>query len=254
MNEVVDKRIALLIPAYNEEASLDQVLSASKQYIAHIIVIDDGSNDKTGAIAQQHGVDLVVNERNCGKGACLLRGLSYAFAQGWEHVVTMDADGQHDPADLERLLRLCQQERQSVLTAARVLSVQNTPRMRLWANKVADFFISWAAGTRLLDTQSGFRVYPQGVGKLMDKAKVGAEGFTFESEVLIEMAWSGVSFASIKIESIYRDDARQSYYRPGKDTWLITKMVFKKLIRKKFHLKGLYQALFGRHQAFIELN
>jgi hypothetical protein len=130
-----------------------------------------------------------------------------------------------------------------IIIAARLMNRESAPRMRLFANNFADFWVSWAAGYPIVDSQSGFRLYPhkvmQALGFRVNKAKC----FVFESEILIEAAQHKIYSISVPVESIYHEGSRASHYRPWTDTSRIVRMIAGRLIRRGLYLKGLLQAV-----------
>jgi glycosyltransferase involved in cell wall biosynthesis len=226
----------------NEAATIRNVVARALDRVDRVIVVDDGSRDSTSTAL--HGLPIVVlrNERTNGKAASLRRGMAYALAEGASAVVTLDGDGQHAPEDISRLLALHGQNPDTIIVGARLHDPAKIPRARYLANRFANFWISWAAGYRLSDSQSGFRLYPAAVLKrvAMDNR---SHGFVFESEILIDAARIGVKSVSVTIPAIYRHDARPSHFRPVRDIVLITRMVAWKLLSRGLYLSGLIGSL-----------
>jgi len=234
-------RLAVVIPAYNEAATIRDLAERALQQCAQVIVVDDGSDDGTSAALAGLPVRVLRNERNLGKAASLWRGAQEALTLGVQAVVTLDGDGQHAPEDMPRLLAAAAQHPGAIVIGARLADRRSIPKLRYFANRVAVFWLSWACGQRLDDSQSGFRVYPAELFRLLRIPHDHAHGFVFESEILIEAARHGHHCVMVPIAAIYRPDARASHYR-NLDTARITRMVAWKLLSRGLYPQGFYRA------------
>jgi glycosyltransferase involved in cell wall biosynthesis len=244
-------KFAVVIPAYNEAATIREVVAASLAQCDEVIVVDDCSTDATSAELTGMPVILLRNERNSGKAASLWRGMQAAMARGCEAVVTLDGDGQHNPDDIPRLVEAAQRLPNHVVIAARLANRENAPKARLFANNFADFWISWAAGQWVHDSQSGFRLYPVALlGEAVSQRQL-RHGFVFESEILIEGARHGYPAVSVPISSVYRHGARPSHFRPVADISLIVRMVAWKLLIWGWFPSGLWRALRTRQTGIL---
>jgi glycosyltransferase involved in cell wall biosynthesis len=235
-----------VIPAYNEAATIRDVASRAIRQIKNVIVVDDGSTDGTAETLVGLPVAVVRNPTNCGKAASLWRGFQQALGAGASGVVTLDGDGQHSPEDIPRLLAAAAFYPEHVIIGARRRDQRRAAFWRYGANRVADFWISWAAGCPFEDSQSGFRVYP---ASLLSRVKIKhgkARSFVFESEILIEATRSGYRSLPVAVEGLPRPGARPSYFRPLRDIARITCMVGWKLIARGMYPTGLYRSLFGQ--------
>jgi len=236
----------VVIPAYNEAATIRDVASRTIRQIKNVIVLDDGSTDGTAEALVGLPVSLLRNPTNCGKAASLWRGFQQALAAGASGVVTLDGDGQHAPEDIPRLLAEAALHPDHVIIGARRRDQRRAAFRRYVANRVADFWISWAAGYAIADSQSGFRVYP---ASLLSRLKIQhgkARSFVFESEILIEATRSGHRSLAVPVEALRRPGARPSYFRPVLDIARITCMVGWELISRGMYPLGLYRSLFGQ--------
>lgn len=232
---------AVVIPAYNEAATIRDLAERALAICKHVIVVDDGSSDATGAALDGLNVLCLRNDSNLGKAASLWRGAHAALALGVQSVVTLDGDGQHAPEDIPRLMAAAEYSPTSIVIGARLADPSVIPKLRLFANRAAVFWLSWACGQRLDDSQSGFRVYP---AVLFDKIVIPHDrqhGFVFESEILIEAARHGHRCEMVPIAAVYRPGARASYFR-HLDTLRIIRMVAWKLLSRGFYLPGFYRA------------
>jgi len=235
--------LAVVIPAYNEAATIAAVIARARHHARWIIVVDDGSTDGTGALAEQSAVTLLRHEHNRGKAAALWHGMSHALQHGATVIITLDADAQHRPEDIPRLVAVSRRQPECIVIAARVRGREQVPGPRRFANRMANFWISWAAGHPIADTQSGFRLYPAAVLSAVRVPYSRRHGFVFESEILIEAAAAGYFTTAVPVEAIYSTNARPSHYRPARDTWRIVRMVATKLLRRGLYPQGLLRAL-----------
>ena len=156
----VQSNVAVVIPAFNEKATLRWVVQGVLAHASLVIVVDDGSTDGTADVVADLPVILLRNERNDGKAASLWRGAHEALRRHADAVCTIDGDAQHDPNDMPRLLAAHRDSPASIVIGSRLHSIAAIPRARYRANRIANFWIGWAAGYRIADSQCGFRVYP----------------------------------------------------------------------------------------------
>jgi len=236
-------RFVVVIPAYNEAATITDLVARVKRLVTDVIVVDDGSIDQTASRLEGRDVTLLRNETNSGKGASLMRGFAAALKLQPDGVITLDGDLQHSPEDIPRLIVAARDYPNSIILAARLRERSAAPRLRRFANRFADFWISWAAGYPLVDSQSGYRIYPRSLLEQLTIPHDSEHGFVFESEALIEAARLGFPCQSVPIASVYRPSARESHYLPARDTWRIVRMVAGRLFRAGMHPRGLLHAV-----------
>ncbi len=236
------KPIAVVIPAYNEVNTIRDIVLRALLHCDYVIVVDDGSNDGTAAKIADLPVALIQNETNQGKAASLWKGMETALKEGVLSVITMDADGQHLPEDIPRFIKLGQANPNYIITGSRLTNKAAFPLRRFYANKFANFWISWAAGYPIKDSQAGFRLYPAVLLKKINLKHDKSNSFVFESEVLIEAAQLGFRALPITIPVIYPIDARPSHFSPVLDILRITRMVAWQLASRGFFLQGLYRS------------
>lgn len=235
--------IIVVIPAYNEAATIDGIVDRVKQQVETVIVVDDGSSDDTAARAENAGARVLRQPDNRGKGAALWRGMREALARGAEAIITLDADGQHCPEDIPKLLMASQRWPGRLIIAARLERRECAPPLRRFANGMADFWVSWAAGYPIRDTQSGFRLYPAAFLRRATGPDPGRRGFAFESALLIQAARLGCYPAAVAIETIYPSQGRPSHYRPWRDTLRIVDLVAWSLLKRGLYPQGLLRSL-----------
>ena len=245
-------KYALVIPAFNEASTIREVVQAAQCYIKDIIVVDDGSSDRTAKALDNLPITLLRNSSNMGKAFSLWRGFQHAIERGVRAILTLDGDGQHSPEDIPRLIAQWERTPNHLIIGARRRNPGRDVRHRVVANQIADFWISWAAGYPIADSQSGFRLYPSGLLQ-QTKCKHGkGQSFVFESEILIEGARLGYRSIPLSIQSGTRKAMRASHFRPALDIIRITRMVAWKLLSRGMYPTGLYRSLKDRSRRYEE--
>lgn len=235
-----NNNIAIVIPAYNEEATIYDVAQSALNQCDKVIVVDDGSIDKTLEKLNGLPITLIKHEENKGKAASLWDGFMAAIELGADAIITIDGDGQHSAQDIPLLLNKAKEYPKDIIIGARLADKSAIPAKRYYANKFANFWIAWAAGYPIADSQSGFRLYPKA---LFDNLSISIEhSFVFESEILIKAAQRGIYSHPVKIPAVYKKGARPSHFRGVHDIVLITKMVAKSLFTRGFYPSGLYHS------------
>lgn len=238
-------KIAVVIPASNEELAIRSVVSEALSYCKEVIVVDDGSTDGTQAALSDLKIDCIRHEKPQGKAAALLDGFRFALDHGFTGIITMDGDGQHKASDIPRLLAAAARYPNHIIIGARLLQRDAAPPARRLGNSIADWFISWACGQRIVDTQSGQRYYPRAALELAES--LPHSGFVFESEILVEAAERlGMRSVSVPIETRYQEGARSSHFRPMRDISSITRMVAIRLLRGGLKLGHLFRSRSSR--------
>ena len=213
-------RWCVLIPCLNEEAAIEDVVRSAIALGAPVIVVDDGSDDRTPQIVARLPVTLLRHRQRSGKGEALRSGFREALRQGFDAVVTMDGDGQHLASDVPRIVAAAQRYPRHIVIGARLLDKAQQPRGRRIANAVADWGISWACAQPVADTQSGQRWYPRAALDLVD---LPAQNFVFEAAILIAASREkGLGVASVPIASRYQGEFRLSHFNPVRDVVRIT--------------------------------
>ncbi len=237
-------RFAVVIPAYNEQATIRDIAMGAANVAHHVIVVDDGSSDDTSAALDGLPVKCIRLSANRGKAAALAHGFETALDLDIEGVVTLDGDGQHRAEDIARIADVGLRSGDRIVIGSRLSQPENFPKARLRANRFANFWISWAAGYPIEDSQSGFRYYPAFLLKRLDMTKIVDQGFMFESEVLIDAARAGVHSEAVTIPALYAGVVqRPSHFRPVRDIARIVVMVAWKLISRGMYPQGLYRLL-----------
>ena len=220
--------VAVVIPALNEALRIDEVVNEALAWCEHVIVVDDGSDDATPDIVAALPVTLLRHPQRMGKGQALRDGFAEARRRGFAAVVTMDGDGQHRASDIPRMIEAANRHPDCIVNGARLKKRGTQPWYRRIGNDFGDWGIAWGCGYRMVDTQSGQRLYPAPVLALDD---VPGEGFVFEAQILISAARRlGFGVVSVPVETRYHcadsdEQFRSSHFRLGRDLFLITSHV-----------------------------
>jgi glycosyltransferase involved in cell wall biosynthesis len=200
--------ILALIPAYNEAVHIGQVVTQVGNFLP-VLVVDDGSKDDTAGQAEAAGAMVLRQMPNQGKGAALKAGFTWAIEQGYAAVVTLDADGQHDPAELSKFLELYQTTQADLIIGARDFS--QMPLVRRVSNTIGRWLFSWALGQPVQDNQSGYRLISR---RLLQAMLTSQEhGFQFEVEMIVVCAKQRFKLDWLPIRTIYADET--SHINPG---------------------------------------
>jgi glycosyltransferase involved in cell wall biosynthesis len=200
-------RTVALIPAYQEGPRVAAVVAAARRHLP-VVVVDDGSTDDTGAAAAAAGAEVVRQEPNAGKGAALRAGFRHALATGLDAVVTLDADGQHDPDEIPRFLEAFSARRPELVIGER--DPRAMPAVRHVSNVLGGAALTLALGRRVPDNQSGYRL----VGRTLMRAMLDSEesGFEFEVEMIARCIALGLPMEAVPIRTIYAGEP--SHIRP----------------------------------------
>lgn len=217
-------KTCLLLPAYNEAKTIGHIISEARTYIESIIVIDDGSTDGTAQIAREQDVVVLQHEVNRGKGMALRTGFEYALEHGYEIIITMDSDGQHEPADIPRFLARLRENNADILIGARVLERRRMPLHRRLNNKLISKVGSWLCGQKIVDFQSGFRLIKSNV---LQSITLETVRYETESEFLIKAGRMGFRIETLPIRTIYGNEI--SNVKPLREMYLFTRMFFKNI-------------------------
>lgn len=202
MDQARHDRILAIIPAYNESARVAAVVTGAAQFLP-TLVVDDGSSDDTAAQAESAGAKVLQQSPNQGKGAALRAAFRQALAEGYDAVVTLDADGQHDPAELPKFLELFAQEHPDLIIGQRRL--RHMPPLRRLANYLGRKSFSWAIGQPIPDNQSGYRLISR---RFLEELEGGEEtGFEFEMEMIVICVRRGYVLDWVPIRTIYAGES-----------------------------------------------
>ena len=204
--------VVIVIPVLDEAATIGRVVAAARVH-APVLVVDDGSRDDSGARAAAAGAEVLRHARRLGKAQALLSGVAAARRRGAASIVTLDGDGQHDPAAIPLLLAAARGAERTVIVGNRLAGPGTLAPTRRNAIRMASFFANWTSGLAVCDSQSGFRVYPLA---LFDEVRPRRQGFVFETEILLAAAAGGWRVEEVSVAAIARQAAR-SRFRPLRD-------------------------------------
>ena len=240
-------KVIAVIPAFNEARTIAKVVQEVAAHVRHVVVVDDGSCDDTAVLAAQAGASVVPHPLNRGKAQAMRTGFEQAAALGAEWILTLDGDGQHPAQRITPMLEIGRRHPTAVVIGARLLDRAHAPPLRRFANRFADFWIGWAAGQPLRDTQSGFRLYPQAIARALPPPERPDHGFTYESEILIAIGRLGGEIIHHPIETLYPAGNRASHYQGWRDTSRIVRMVAARLLPRRLSARDLLRSLDHRH-------
>lgn len=225
--------ILIILPTYNNAKTLFKLVESVKRQAVCIMVVDDGSTDDTPEILKTiSGVKVVTHPINLGKGAALRTGLTYARNSKYEFAITLDTDGQHAAEDLPILIAAI--EKDTIILGDRQLETAvGIPWLSRFGRKISDFWVKVETGVTVVDSQSGFRVYP--VQKI-PLQKLHKNKFDFEIDILVKSLWSGCHCKSVPITVYYPPaEQRVTHFHLAKDNlrliWLHTTLVTCRILR-----------------------
>jgi glycosyltransferase involved in cell wall biosynthesis len=211
--------VAAIIPGYREEKHIGNVVERTLKQLDNVLVIDDGSPDATAANARAAGAQVIVQERNLGKGEAIKAGLHYWVDRGFRHIVMLDADGQHLPEEIPRFIAAAASGAQLYI-GTRMNDVRTMPILRRIVNRYMSRRISRICGQEIPDTQCGFRMLEAPVIPFLFQ---GAERFDYETEMLIVASRQGFRIDSVPVSTVYGDEV--SSIHPMRDTLRFLKLM-----------------------------
>ena len=190
--------ITAILPAFNEEVSIGSMVLHARQHADHVVVIDDGSKDRTSEMAKLAGAEVIRHPKNMGKGIALKTGFEHAGKNGCEVVITMDTDGQHDPDDIGKLVAPILNGEADIVNGSRYMNGkdENTPFYRRIGQNILDKATNLNAGLQITDTQSGFRAFSR---HTLPAFRFKSNGLAIESEMLMDAANAGLRIKEVSI-------------------------------------------------------
>ena len=219
--------VAVVIPAYNEEKHIGDVVRRARQQLDDILVVDDGSSDETAERARKSGAEVIVHPENRGKGESIKTGLRHWQDRQFELVTILDADGQHLPEEINQFVAAALSATEpKLILGNRMKDLSSMPRVRRIVNRWMSKRISAACGQEIPDTQCGFRMVHR---DLIPDLLGGAARFDYETEMLIIASRKGFRIESVPISTVYSDEV--SSIHPVRDTLRFFKLMsrYKKL-------------------------
>jgi len=206
-------RPAAVIPAFNEAASIAAVVNGIREWVAAVIVVDDGSSDATAEEARRAGAEVLVHAENRGKGHAVRTGLARVMSGSFTHVLLLDADLQHLPEEASALLAKAESSGVEIVLGERRFDRTRMPASRYHANRIGSRVLSWFVGVPVQDTQCGFRVFRVDA---LRPLKLTAAGYEIETEMLVKVRRRGGRVASVPVTAVYGN--QRSKLRPVPDT------------------------------------
>jgi len=221
-------KTCVIIPTYNESKAIGGIVREiiSKRKF-DVVVVDDGSSDKTGKIASDNGAVVIYNKTNLGKGFALKQGFKYALDNGYEAVITMDGDGQHHHEDIDNFINASLDEDVAIVVGNRMLEMKNMPFVRKITNKVMSSVISLACKQAIPDSQCGFRLIKR---EVLENIDLKTDKYEIESELLIKAAKLNHKIKSVNIRTIYT--GQKSQINPFVDTFRFIRFILKEYFGK----------------------
>jgi glycosyltransferase involved in cell wall biosynthesis len=223
----MSKNIAVIIPVYNEAGAIGEVIEDVRAHgYNSIVVVDDGSADESFYIAAAYDVVALRHKINRGKGAAVKTGIMAANLLDVDAVVTMDGDGQHDPADISPLVQPILDNTSDVVLGSRLLDRKDMPFVRVIANSVGNFFTWMFYGILVSDSQSGFRAYSRYAALIIDTK---ADKYEYDSKVIREIKNNRLRFTEVPVHTRYTEYSMQKKNKQGFVTGLVTlyRMIWK---------------------------
>lgn len=206
-------KAAALVPAYNEAKTIAEVVRGVRPFVAQVLVVDDGSTDRTGDEARGAGASVIAHPANQGKGHAVRTGLALLLGGDFTHVILMDGDMQHLPDETPRLLEAARVTDADVVIGERLLDPARMPASRYHANRIGSRALSWFVGVPVADTQCGFRVFR---AEALRRMRLSASGYEVETEMLVKLRRLGGRIATVPVTTVY--NGQRSKLRPIRDT------------------------------------
>lgn len=215
----------IIIPAYNEESAIKNVVSGSLKY-SDVLVVDDGSRDRTSPFAREAGARVTKHDRNKGKGAALKTGMEYALNEGYDAMIMLDGDGQHDPQFIPQLVESLDES--GMIICSRFLEgpPEGMAIQRRFSNKLTTNLLKFTTGYHITDSQCGFRIFSNDAARVF--LDIPYDDYEFESEMLLQASLNDLSVKEIPIPSSYKGEKS---YITGIKILKYTYYVFKLLLR-----------------------
>jgi len=221
-------KTCILIPSYNEEFTIGEVVKKLKSNGLEVIVIDDGSTDETQKVASEAGAIVMRHVKNMGKGVSLKEGFDFVLRMtNFDSIVIMDGDGQHSPDDVPALIKHAEEKEGDIIVGNRMTYVKNMPFIRLATNRFMSFLLSLMCKQHIPDTQCGFRLIKR---EVLEQLNLETKKYDLDSEILIKASKKKFKIASVPVKTIYKDEL--SSIHPVKDSLRFIALIFKSYFSK----------------------
>lgn len=218
-------KIIAIIPAYNEERTIGHIIRETKNFVNEVLVVNDGSRDRSGEIAESYGAKVINLSLNRGLGSALRTGIKAAILSNANIIVTLDADGQHNPKDIERLILPILKNEADVVIGTRMKNSQGMPLIRKIANWFGNLFTFMIFGIWVTDSQSGFRAFSLSAAEKID---LKSDRMEVSSEIIKEIKDKNLRLKEVPIQSIYTEYSLSK----GQGFFVGVETAFKLLLRK----------------------
>ncbi|MBN1905689.1 MAG: DUF2062 domain-containing protein [Deltaproteobacteria bacterium] len=220
MTESTQIKAAVLIPVYNNPETIRDVTAKTLMFHPNVIVVDDGSDTEVSGLISGLDVAVLRHPQNMGKGSAILKGAAMARSMGFTHIITIDADGQHDPSDIPKMLSAIEKTPDSIIVGKRNFSNADVPRSSVFGRGFSNFWLRVQTGRSVGDSQSGFRAYPL---YLLNELKLSERHYSFEVEVLVKAIWAGVNVIDVDVTVYYPPgDKRVTHFKAFRDNLRIS--------------------------------
>lgn len=203
----------VLIPSYNEARAIGAIIKELKKKALTVYVVDDGSTDKTAAIALKEGAIVIARDNNRGKGASLIEGFDLILKENFDAVLIMDGDGQHATDDVDNFFKKMTETGADIIIGNRMLDTASMPVIRKLTNRIMSQIVSKMCGQFIPDTQCGFKLIKRNV---LEAIKLEFSNFEIESEILVKAAKKGFKIESVPVRTVYQGE--DSKIKPIFDT------------------------------------
>jgi len=223
-----EMKICMLVPAYNEASTIADVVKGCLKYVPDVLVVDDGSTDNTGEAARGAGARIITHEKNRGKGAAMKTGFDYVINGGWNALIVIDSDGQHDWNEIPEIIDAAERENAGITIGNRMSDLREMPVLRRLTNRFTSWIISKLTGQYVPDSQSGFRLIRTNVLRELDLV---TDSYEMESEMIIIAGRKGYWVSNVPIRTIYIEGRRKG--GPGRHTLKFIKLFAQYMLRLK---------------------
>jgi len=209
------------VPVYNNAATVRGVATGCRSHLPNVIVVDDGSTDADlRAVFEDTDITVIRHEHNQGKGRAIMTALRHVGAGRGTHLLIVDGDGQHDPADIQKFLPAIRNNPAGIVIGCRDFTTENVPGGSRFGRRFSNFWLRLETGVATRDSQSGFRAYPV---ELVLRLRLHGRHYDFEAEVLTRAAWAGLSLVDVDVGVHYPPaEERVSHFRPVLDNFRIS--------------------------------
>jgi len=214
MKYKTDKATLVIIPCYNEAATIGSIVLKAKRYVDKVLVVDDGSIDDTADVARAAGATVISHKSNYGKSKSIKTGFKYALYNNFDFVVTVDGDGQHNPDEIPSFLKILKNNGNDIIVGFRAGKDTEMPGWRKIGKNILDYTTSFGNGGYVTDSQNGFRAFNKKAVKALTPILNG-EAFCVESEELIKAHDLGLEVAQTNVTCKYKDLKKTSTKNPA---------------------------------------